>query len=112
MERGGGGKKEIHQSGGNEACPILKSHIRKQRYGDCGGVVEREMGMNYDEVVGDEGRGKRGRKGKQMTKAAGGWYYFSIVKVTPSPFLFSFALLSPFLTPSFSSPPAFFLCVL
>lgn len=37
-------KKEIHQRGGNEAYPILKSHIRKQRYGDCGGVAERRDG--------------------------------------------------------------------
>lgn len=34
-EGGNGKKKEIHQRGGNEACPILKSHIRKQRYSDC-----------------------------------------------------------------------------
>lgn len=68
------------------------------------------MGMNYDEVVGDEGRGKRERKGKHMTEAAGGWYYFAIVTVTPSPSLFSFALLSPFLSPSFSSPHFLSLC--
>lgn len=50
MEKGGEKreKKEIHQRWGNEACPILKSHIRKQRYGDCGAAAER------DERDGDE----------------------------------------------------------
>lgn len=97
-------KREIHQRRGNEACPILKSHIRKQRCSDCGGVAEREMGMNYDEVVGDEGKERRE---KQMSKAAGGWYYFAIVKVTPSPF--SFTILSLSLSPFSTLPPS--LCV-
>lgn len=45
------------------------------------------MGMNYDEVVGDGGRGERGREENQMSKAAGGWYYFAIVKSLPLLFL-------------------------
>ena len=58
------------------------------------------MGMNYDEVVGDGGRGGRRREQNQMSKAAGGWYYFAIVKVSPSSL--SVALLSPSLPPSLS----------
>lgn len=39
--------------------------------------------MNYDEVAGDE---EGEKKEKEMRQAAGGWCYFAIVKISPSPF--------------------------
>lgn len=39
--------------------------------------------MNYDEVAGDE---EGEKKEKEMRQVAGGWCYFAIVKISPSPF--------------------------
>lgn len=98
-----GEKKEIHQRGGNEACPILKRHIRKQRYGDCG-CWERER--DGDELWWSCGWWREKRKRETRRKAAGITLLKSLFSPTAMTVIHSFSFCSIItLSPPPSSPP-------